>query len=171
MAIAAIPYESFRDSLSTITKEGGRAWLYPRKPKGRLYRQRTFVSIILLILFFGWPLVKINGHPLMLFQSLPLPPPAPAEGLAKDARLEAGPVRLGARPPPLRSVGADGCPCGHDRPRRLQLLGRPMDGHLRGYSTCRRQPRSHHGAHRRGCREAHAEHRLPESLEPTWSVL
>jgi cytochrome c oxidase accessory protein FixG len=62
--------ESFRDSISTISKEGKRAWIYPRKPKGRLYRARTIVGLFLLALLFIWPWIKINGHPLMLFNVL-----------------------------------------------------------------------------------------------------
>lgn len=59
--------ESFRDSIATISKEGGRNWIYPKKPKGPLYNKRTFVSIVLLTLLFSGPFLKINGHPLMLF--------------------------------------------------------------------------------------------------------
>jgi|GEM_PF-6843479 len=29
--------ESFRDSISTITKEGKRAWIFPKKTKGKYY--------------------------------------------------------------------------------------------------------------------------------------
>lgn len=59
--------ESFRDSIATISKEGGRNWIYPKKPKGPLYNKRTFLSIVLLTLLFSGPFLKINGHPLMLF--------------------------------------------------------------------------------------------------------
>jgi cytochrome c oxidase accessory protein FixG len=59
--------ETFRDSISTISKDGGRAWIYPKKPEGNLYRNRTIVGYILLICLFAWPFLKINGHPLMLF--------------------------------------------------------------------------------------------------------
>jgi cytochrome c oxidase accessory protein FixG len=59
--------ESFRDSIATISKEGKRAWIYPKKPSGRLYRARTLVSIILLGLLFGGPFMRVNGHPLILF--------------------------------------------------------------------------------------------------------
>ncbi len=62
--------ESFRDSIPTISREGGRNWIYPKKPKGRLYNGRTWVSIILLILMFTGPFMKVDGHPLMLFNIL-----------------------------------------------------------------------------------------------------
>lgn len=58
--------ESFRDSISTIGEDGNRAWIYPKKPKGKLYNARTIVSIGYLIVFFVMPWIKINGHPFML---------------------------------------------------------------------------------------------------------
>jgi len=58
--------ESFRDSISTITAEGKRSWIYPKKPKGKLYNARTWVSIAFLIVFFAMPLIKVNRHPFML---------------------------------------------------------------------------------------------------------
>jgi polyferredoxin len=59
--------ESFRDTISTISKEGKRSWIYPKKPAGRFYKARTIVSIILLGLLFGGPFMRVHGHPLMLF--------------------------------------------------------------------------------------------------------
>ena len=29
--------ESFRDSLTTVSKEGKRKWIYPKKPSGKFY--------------------------------------------------------------------------------------------------------------------------------------
>ncbi len=58
---------TFRDSISTITAEGKRAWIYPKKPKGKLYNARIWVSYAFLIAFFALPLIKIDGHPFMLF--------------------------------------------------------------------------------------------------------
>ncbi|HNR20803.1 MAG TPA: cytochrome c oxidase accessory protein CcoG [Bacteroidia bacterium] len=58
--------ESFRDSIATITKEGKRAWIYPKKPNGKLYNYRTLVSYIFLAIFFLLPWIKINGHPFMM---------------------------------------------------------------------------------------------------------
>jgi cytochrome c oxidase accessory protein FixG len=62
--------ESFRDSVSTISKEGKRNWIYPKRPAGRHYRARTWVSVVLLALLFGLPFVEVNGHPFMLFNVL-----------------------------------------------------------------------------------------------------
>lgn len=58
---------SFRDSVSTISKEGKRVWIYPKKPKGRYYNARTFVSIILLLILFITPFIKVNNNPFFLF--------------------------------------------------------------------------------------------------------
>jgi len=66
-ALAHANSETFRDSISTISKEGKRAWVYPKKPKGDLHTKRIYVSIVLLILMFTGPFMKVNGHPLMMF--------------------------------------------------------------------------------------------------------
>jgi len=60
-------HESFRDHLSTVTQEGKRVWVYPKKQKGRFYTARTFVSIFLLAVLFVAPWIKIDDHPFMLF--------------------------------------------------------------------------------------------------------
>ena len=67
--IQAVPEtgEVFRDSISTISKEGKRAWVYPKKPKGALHRRRIAVSLFFLALMFAGPFMKWNGHPFMLF--------------------------------------------------------------------------------------------------------
>ena len=59
--------ESFRDSLSTVSKEGKREWIYPKKPSGKFYNARTIVSVILLAILFGTPFIKVDGHPFVLF--------------------------------------------------------------------------------------------------------
>ena len=48
-------------------KSGGRAFLYPKKPSGKLYNQRKWVSYVLLLLLFALPLIKLNGEQLVLF--------------------------------------------------------------------------------------------------------
>jgi cytochrome c oxidase accessory protein FixG len=57
----------YRDTLGIVTDEGSRKVIYPRKPKGRFYNMRTVFSLALLAFMFGMPLVKIEGHPFMLF--------------------------------------------------------------------------------------------------------
>jgi cytochrome c oxidase accessory protein FixG len=58
--------ESFRDSINTIDQQGSRAFVYPRKPKGKLHNRRLVVSWVLLAIFFGTPFVKYQGDPLFL---------------------------------------------------------------------------------------------------------
>ena len=61
---------SFRDSISTIDKDGKRVWIHPKKPKGKLYNYRTYVSWFLLAFMISGPLVKINGEQMLLFDVL-----------------------------------------------------------------------------------------------------
>lgn len=57
--------EQYRDSISTVDKEGKRVWIYPKKPKGPWTNARTYVSWLLLVLMFAAPFIKINGSPLI----------------------------------------------------------------------------------------------------------
>ena len=61
---------SFRDHIGTVDREGKRVWLYPLKPKGKLYNLRTIVSICQLGLLFGLPFLKISGNPVLMFNVL-----------------------------------------------------------------------------------------------------
>jgi cytochrome c oxidase accessory protein FixG len=61
---------SFRDSVATINQEGKRNWVYPQKPKGKLYKYRTYISWGFLALLFTLPLIKLNGEPLFLINIL-----------------------------------------------------------------------------------------------------
>ena len=45
---------------------GKRKWVYPRKPKGKYTNYRLLVSILLLIIYFSIPFLKINGNPVLL---------------------------------------------------------------------------------------------------------
>jgi cytochrome c oxidase accessory protein FixG len=58
--------DSFRDSISTISKDGNRNWIFPKQPKGRYYNRRTIFSYFLLAVMFVGPFIKLNGHPFML---------------------------------------------------------------------------------------------------------
>ncbi len=66
----ALPSDSFRDSVATISKEGKRRWIYPKKPTGGFYTKRGVVSLVLLTLLFSGPFMTWNGHPFMLFNIL-----------------------------------------------------------------------------------------------------
>ncbi len=59
--------ENFRDSIGTLNEEGKRAWVYPKKPSGRYYEYRKWVSYSLLLFLFLSPFIKINGNQFLLF--------------------------------------------------------------------------------------------------------
>lgn len=59
--------DSFRDTIATISKEGKRAWVFPKMPKGPLYEKRKLVSYALLLFLFSAPFIKINAHQFLLF--------------------------------------------------------------------------------------------------------
>lgn len=60
-------HQEFRNQLATVTKEGKRKWVFPKKPYGRFHNARIFVSIILLAFLIIVPFIKVKGHPFMLF--------------------------------------------------------------------------------------------------------
>lgn len=62
--------ETFRNQLATVTDDGKRKWVYPKKPSGRFHRARIVVSAILLLILVLTPFAKVNGQPLMLFDFL-----------------------------------------------------------------------------------------------------
>ena len=62
--------EQFRDSIGTINKEGKRSWVYPKKPSGRFYKYRSYVSYFLLTVLLLSPFLKINGNQFLLFNVL-----------------------------------------------------------------------------------------------------
>ena len=62
--------ESFRDSVATITSDGHRNFINPKKPKGKLYNVRTWFSIVYLLIFFTLPFIKVNDAPLFMFNVL-----------------------------------------------------------------------------------------------------
>ncbi|WP_396178797.1 cytochrome c oxidase accessory protein CcoG [Flavobacterium sp.] len=66
------PYEdeSFRDTIGTIDAEGKRKFIFPKKPHGRFYTYRQYVSYFLLAILIANPFVKINGNQFMMFNVL-----------------------------------------------------------------------------------------------------
>lgn len=62
--------ENFRDSIGTIDKEGKRAWIFPKKPSGRFYKYRKWVSYFLLLFLVLSPFVKLNGNQFLMFNVL-----------------------------------------------------------------------------------------------------
>jgi len=59
--------EIFRDTIGTIDDSGKRNFIYPKKPKGRFYNYRTYVSWVLLIFMVASPFIKVKGNQFLLF--------------------------------------------------------------------------------------------------------
>ncbi|MCK0124321.1 cytochrome c oxidase accessory protein CcoG [Gelidibacter sp. F2691] len=62
--------ESFRDTIGTLTEEGKRKWVFPKKPSGKFYDYRKWVSYGLLAFFLLAPFIKINGNQFLMFNIL-----------------------------------------------------------------------------------------------------
>lgn len=59
--------ENFRDSIGTIDSGGNRAWVFPKKPSGKWYQYRSYVSYFLLAFLLLAPFIKIKGNQFLLF--------------------------------------------------------------------------------------------------------
>jgi cytochrome c oxidase accessory protein FixG len=59
--------ETYRDHIATVDGGGKRIWLYPKRPSGKWYRWRTWVSYAFLAIFLTLPFIKIDGEQLLLF--------------------------------------------------------------------------------------------------------
>jgi cytochrome c oxidase accessory protein FixG len=64
--VKPVNWSDFRDHLATADKEGRRVWIYPRKPRGRFTRARTWLSWLLLAVMFAGPFLRVQGNPLLL---------------------------------------------------------------------------------------------------------
>ncbi len=62
--------DNFRDSIGTINEEGKRSWIFPKKPSGRYYTYRKWVSYVLLLFLLSSPFIKINGNQFLMFNVL-----------------------------------------------------------------------------------------------------
>ncbi|MGB5497669.1 MAG: cytochrome c oxidase accessory protein CcoG [Maribacter sp.] len=62
--------DNFRDSIGTISEEGTRAWVFPKKPSGKFYEYRKWVSYFLLAFLMLSPFIKINGNQFLMFNVL-----------------------------------------------------------------------------------------------------
>jgi len=62
--------ENFRDSIGTINEEGKRAWIFPKKPSGKLYDYRKLVSYFLLAFLILAPFVQVGGNQFLMFNVL-----------------------------------------------------------------------------------------------------
>jgi cytochrome c oxidase accessory protein FixG len=68
--MSKLPDEAFRDTIGTIDKEGKRKFIFPKKPSGKFYDYRKWVSYVLLIILVANPFIKINGNQFMMFNVL-----------------------------------------------------------------------------------------------------
>lgn len=62
--------EAFRDSIGTLDEQGKRKFIFPKKPKGKFYDYRKYVSYILLAILVANPFVKVGGNQFMMFNVL-----------------------------------------------------------------------------------------------------
>lgn len=62
--------EAFRDSIGTLDEEGKRKFIFPKKPKGKFYNYRKYISYFLLAILIANPFVKVNGNQFMMFNVL-----------------------------------------------------------------------------------------------------
>ncbi|HIP35234.1 MAG TPA: cytochrome c oxidase accessory protein CcoG [Crocinitomix sp.] len=58
--------EEFRDSISTVDKDGKRKWVFVKKVSGRWFNRRQWFAYSLLVLLFVGPFLKINGEPILM---------------------------------------------------------------------------------------------------------
>ena len=68
--MSKLPDEAFRDTIGTIDEEGNRKFIFPKKPSGKFYDYRKWVSYFLLIVLVTNPFIKINGNQIMMFNIL-----------------------------------------------------------------------------------------------------
>lgn len=58
--------ESYRDSISTVDKQGKRIWIYPKRPKGKFTNRRQWFGYALLTFLLIGPFLRIGGEPLLM---------------------------------------------------------------------------------------------------------
>ena len=62
--------ETFRDHIGTVDEKGKRKFLFPKKPKGKWYGYRKYISYALLAILVANPFIKVNGNQFMMFNVL-----------------------------------------------------------------------------------------------------
>lgn len=62
--------EEFRDSIGTLDEKGKRRFIFPKKPQGKFYSYRKYVSYFLLLILIANPFIKVNGNQFMMFNIL-----------------------------------------------------------------------------------------------------
>lgn len=58
--------ETYRDTVSTVTIDGKRKWIYALKPSGKFYNWRSILAAVYLLAFFIMPFIKIDGQPFLM---------------------------------------------------------------------------------------------------------
>ena len=62
--------EAYRDSISIVSREGKRTWIYPKKPGGRFHAARIAITVLLMAILVGIPFITVRGQPFVLFDVL-----------------------------------------------------------------------------------------------------
>lgn len=62
-----LPDENFRNTIGTIDESGKRKFIFPKKPSGKFYQYRKWVSYVLLAILIANPFIKVNGNQFMMF--------------------------------------------------------------------------------------------------------
>ena len=70
MSTSSFEDESFRDSIGTMDDQGKRKYIFPKKPKGKFYDYRKYLSYFLLAILVINPFIKVNGNQFMMFNVL-----------------------------------------------------------------------------------------------------
>ncbi len=58
--------DEYRNSIATVDEKGKRVWIYPKKPSGRYHNRRALVAVVLLVIFFVSPFIRVADQPLLL---------------------------------------------------------------------------------------------------------
>ena len=52
--------DEFRDHISTVNEQGKRVWIFPKRPKGKLYEWRKITSYFLIVFLFKLQLLMTH---------------------------------------------------------------------------------------------------------------
>jgi cytochrome c oxidase accessory protein FixG len=66
MTASAAPARPPGRVLSTLNEDGSRRWIRPKPSPGGFWRARQVVAIVLMVVFFAVPYLRMNGRPLVL---------------------------------------------------------------------------------------------------------
>ena len=56
--IIAEEKQEYRNQLATVTDDGKRKWVYPKKPSGKFYNARTILSLFFISFFSNCSIYK-----------------------------------------------------------------------------------------------------------------